>query len=484
MEEQAVVLYSAPAIGHLTPMVELGKLLLTRHLSLSIHVLLPSQAYEGGSISSYIAAVSAAHPSITFHHLPPTSLPPDYSTTSPHLETLALELLRLNNPNVHRALVSISETHRVRALVIDFFCTNALSVARGLGIPCYYFFSSSGGGLTLFLGLPVLHRTTTRSLKDLATDTVLRLPGAPPLLPSDRAELLQDRNDRAYELLLESATNMLMASGIIVNTLEKLEEEAVRAIRDGKCVPDGRTPPLYCIGPLVSSGDGGKAGSGGGPGNDKPECLTWLDSQPRESVVFLSFGSLGVFSAEQLKEIATGLERSGHRFLWVVRSPATGKGHKAVSTAEPDLGALLPEGFLERTAGRGFVVKSWAPQVAVLDHGATGGFVTHCGWNSVLEAVCAGVPMIAWPLYAEQRQNRVFMVEAMRVALPMEEAAGEERTVSAAEVERRVRGLMGPEGEAIRERMQHLKQEAQAALNPGGSAQVALAELVRSWNIA
>ncbi|KAK2631663.1 hypothetical protein EUGRSUZ_L02614, partial [Eucalyptus grandis] len=176
--------------------------------------------------------------------------------------------------------------------------------------------------------------------------------------------------------------------------------------------------------------------------------------------------------------------RSGHRFLWVVRSPATGKGHKAVSTAEPDLGALLPEGFLERTAGRGFVVKSWAPQVAVLNHGATGGFVTHCGWNSVLEAVCAGVPMIAWPLYAEQRQNRVFMVKAMRVALPMEEAAGEERSVSAAEVERRVRGLMGPEGEAIRERLQHLKKETQAALSPGGSAQVALAELVQSWSIA
>ncbi|KAF8013323.1 hypothetical protein BT93_I1232 [Corymbia citriodora subsp. variegata] len=482
MEEQAVVLYSSPAIGHLTPMVELGKLLLASHPSLSIHVLLPSQAYDGGSVSSYIAAVSAAHPSITFHHLPPTSLPPDYSTTSPHIETLALELLRLNNPNVHRALVSISETCRVRALVIDFFCTNALSVARGLGIPCYYFFSSAAGGLTVFLGWPVLHRTITGSVKDL--DTALRFPGAPPLLPSDLPELVQDRNDRAYELILESATNILMASGIIVNTLEKLEEEAAKTIRDGKCVPDGPTPPLYCIGPLVASGDGGKAGSGGGgPGKDAPECLTWLDSQPRGSVVFLSFGSLGVFSAEQLKEIATGLERSGHRFLWVVRSPAAGKGHKAVSTAEPDLGALLPAGFLERTAGRGLVVKSWAPQVAVLNHESVGGFVTHCGWNSVLEAVCAGVPMIAWPLYAEQRQNRVFMVEAMRVALPME-AAGEDPSVSAAEVERRVRGLMGPEGETIRERMQHLKQEAKAALSPGGSAQLASAELVESWNVA
>ncbi|KAI6681211.1 hypothetical protein NL676_035092 [Syzygium grande] len=478
MEDQAVVLYSAPAIGHLTPMVELGKLLLAHRPSLSIHVLLPSQAYDGGAVSPYIAAVSAAYPSITFHHLPPTSLPPDYSTTSPHLETLALELLCLNSPNVHRALVSISETCRVRALVIDFFCANALPVARGLGIPCYYFFSSAAGGLAIFLHLPVLHRTTTKSFKDL--DTVLRFPGLPPLLPSDIPELVQDRNDRAYELLLESATNMLMASGIIGNTSEKLEEEAVKAIKDGKCVPDGPTPPLYCIGPLVASGDGGKAGSGG-PGNETPECLTWLDSQPRESVVFLCFGSLGVFSAEQLKETATGLERSGQRFLWVVRNPATGKGHKAVSTGEPDLDALLPEGFLERTAGRGLVVKAWAPQVAVLNHGAVGGFVTHCGWNSVLEAVCAGVPIIAWPLYAEQRQNRVFMVEAMRVALPMKEE--EDGSVSAAEVERRVRGLMGSEGEAVRERMRYLKEEAKAAVSPGGSARAAVAKLVESWDI-
>ncbi|KAI3442205.1 Glycosyltransferase [Psidium guajava] len=475
MEDQAVVLYSAPAIGHLVPMVELGKLLLAHRPSLSIHVLLPSQAYEGGSVSPYIAAVSAAHPSISFHHLPPTSLPPDYSTTSPHLETLALELLCLNNPNVHQALVSISQTHRVRALVIDFFCANALSVARGLGIPCYYFFSSAGGGLAMFLHLPVLHETTTKNLKDL--DTAVHFPGVPPLLPTDIAELVLDRSDRAYELLLESATNMQMASGIIVNTLEKLEEEALKTIKDGKCVPDERTPPIYCIGPLVACGDGGKVGGG-----EPPECLTWLDSQPGGSVVFLSFGSLGVFSAEQLKEIAIGLERSSHRFLWVVRNPATGKGHKAIPKGDPDLDALLPEGFLERTAGRGLVLKGWAPQVAVLNHGAVGGFVTHCGWNSVLEAVCAGVPMIAWPLYAEQRQNRVFMVEAMRVALPMEEA--EDGSVSAAEVERRVRGLMESEGETIRERMQYLKKEAKGALSPGGSAQVALAELIESWNTA
>ncbi|KAK7836185.1 udp-glycosyltransferase 88a1 [Quercus suber] len=135
-----------------------------------------------------------------------------------------------------------------------------------------------------------------------------------------------------------------------------------------------------------------------------PECLSWLDSQPSQSVVFLCFGSLGLFSIEQLKEIALGLEKSDQRFLWVVRNPPSEK-HGLVMSAQPDLDldSLLPEGFLVRTKERGLVVKSWAPQL--------GGFVTHCGWNSVLEAVCTGMPMVAWPLYTEQRFNRVVWVE-------------------------------------------------------------------------
>ncbi|KAL0318075.1 UNVERIFIED_CONTAM: UDP-glycosyltransferase 88A1 [Sesamum angustifolium] len=113
----------------------------------------------------------------------------------------------------------------------------------------------------------------------------------------------------------------------------------------------------------------------------------------------LGYRSLGLFSAAQLKEIAVGLERSGQRFLWVVRSPPSDDKSKLyLRPPEPDLDSLLPAGFLDRTKDRGLVLKSWAPQVAVLNHESVGGFVTHCGWNSVLESVCAAVPMVAWPL--------------------------------------------------------------------------------------
>jgi hypothetical protein len=190
---------------------------------------------------------------------------------------------------------------------------------------------------------------------------------------------------------------------------------------------------------------------------------------------------LGLFSKEQLREIAFGLERSGHRFLWVVRNPPSDKKSVALS-AHPniDLDSLLPEGFLDRTKERGLVLKSWAPQVAVLNHPSVGGFVSHCGWNSVLEAVCAGVPLVAWPLYAEQRLNRIFLVEEMKLALPMNES--DNGFVSSAEVEERVLGLMeSEEGKLIRERAIAMKIAAQAALNEGGSSRVALSQLVESW---
>ncbi|KAI3740922.1 hypothetical protein L2E82_31397 [Cichorium intybus] len=97
----------------------------------------------------------------------------------------------------------------------------------------------------------------------------------------------------------------------------------------------------------------------------KNECLKWLNSQPIKSVVFLCFGSMGVFKKEQLKEIAIGLERSEQRFLWVVRDPPneSNSGGK-----ELGLDAILPEGFLARTGDKGLVVKNWAPQPAILSH--------------------------------------------------------------------------------------------------------------------
>lgn len=278
---------------------------------------------------------------------------------------------------------------------------------------------------------------------------------------------LLDRTSSDYSDFLVFCENLPKSAGIIVNTFDSLEPKAIKAITDGLCVPDQPTPPLYTIGPLVAAG-----------GDGSHECLNWLDLQPSQSVVYLCFGSLGLFSSDQLKEIATGLEMSGQRFLWVVRTPpSNNKSDRFLPPPEPDFDLLLPEGFLDRTKDRGLVVKRWAPQVAVLKKESVGGFVTHCGWNSVLEAVSAGVPMVAWPLYAEQRFNKVVLVEDMKVALPMEESDGGK--VSAKEVEKRVRQVIEDKG--IREVAKARKEEAALAMSDGGSSAGALAKFLASW---
>ena len=469
--ESVLVLYPSPAMGHLISMVELGKLILKYYPSISITILTITPPFDTGATASYIAGVSSTTPSITFHHLPTTPLPRPVSSY-PSFEALTSELLTLNNPNVHHALQSISLNSTVLAFIIDFFCTPALGVAKELNIPAYYFFTSSGTGLALFLYFPTLHRKNTQRFRD--TNTIHEVPGLPPLPSADMPGPLLDRTSKEYESFLYYATHISKSAGIIVNTFESLESEAVKAIYDGLCVTDGPTPPVFCIGPLIAT----QGGHGGG--GEKEYCLKWLNSQPKRSVVFLCFGSLGVFSEAQLKEIAVGLEKSGQRFLWVVRSPPSkDKSRRFLAPSDPDLDSLLPDGFLDRTKDRGLVVKSWAPQVAVLNHGSVGGFVTHCGWNSVLEAVSSGLPMVAWPLYAEQRFNKVMLVEEMKVALPLEESKS--GLVTATEVEKRLRELMETEkGFNIRNQVKAMKEEAKAAMNDGGSSLVALDKLLKS----
>ncbi|GMN51825.1 hypothetical protein TIFTF001_020970 [Ficus carica] len=146
-------------------------------------------------------------------------------------------------------------------------------------------------------------------------DVVLEFPGMPPLKAPHMPEPMLDRDDPAYQDLVYFCSHLPKSNGIIVNTFDGLEPLPIKALTDGVCVPEGPTPPVYCIGPLIDEA-GHKVESTG-----VAECLSWLDTQPSGSVVFLCFGSTGSLSAAQVREIADGLERSVQRFLWVVKQP-------------------------------------------------------------------------------------------------------------------------------------------------------------------
>ncbi|KAH6835032.1 hypothetical protein C2S53_011639 [Perilla frutescens var. hirtella] len=464
-----IVLYPSPGMGHLVAMVELAKFILHHHPSLSATILVAPPSFNTGSTMEFVRHISATVPSITFHHLPLVSLD---LHAFPSMESVIFEVLHRSNPEVRRALETISRSATVSAFIIDYFCSEALPLATELHIPTYYFFTSGAYIVAFLLYFPFMHRITTESFKDMK-NALLHIPGVPPIPSSDMIRPIMDRTAAAYDFFLKFSQNIPNSAGLLVNTFEALEHKPLETIRQGKCNPDGNTPPVFCVGPLL---DTDKRHGGG------EDCLKWLDKQPSESVVYICFGSLGTLSEAQLREVAVGLERSGQRFLWVVRSPPSeDTGKRFLRPPEPDLKALLPTGFLDRTKERGLVVKSWAPQVAVLNHTAVGGFVTHCGWNSILEAVSAGVPMVAWPMYAEQHYNRVVLVEDMKLALRMEEA--DDGFVAAEEVERRVVELMDG-GLEVRKVVEEKSAEARAAMADGGSSVVALGKLVELWKFS
>ncbi|KAE8723398.1 anthocyanidin 5,3-O-glucosyltransferase-like [Hibiscus syriacus] len=471
--QETIVLYPSPGLGHVLSMVELGKLILSRSNNrYSISILLTTGFWDTPSIFSHIDSVSKAFPSISFLRFPSISV-----DLSQNCSAVAIwfQFIRLQAPNAHRSLQEISKTRKVSAFVIDLFCTSTLSVGKDLKIPTFYFFTSGASTLAAFLQIPQFdNQTSGKSFKDLP-DTIFHFQGVPPLRAVHMPEPLLDRQDPAYHELMYFISSLQQSDGIIVNTFEDLEPISVKAIADGLCLPDAPTPPTFYVGPLIVAGKGEA---------ESNYCLSWLEKQPSGSVVFLCFGSRGTFYPSQVKEIAKGLEMSGQRFLWVVNDPPNNekKTKQAEDCPNVDLDYLLPEGFIERTKDRGLVVKSFVPQVAVLNKDSVGGFVTHCGWNSVLEAVVAGVPMIAWPLYAEQHLNRNILVEDMKMAIPVEQRDGDGFVIGT-ELEKRVRELMEMEnGKVLRERSMKMKQKALASLGPTGCSIKALTKLVELWN--
>jgi hydroquinone glucosyltransferase len=210
--------------------------------------------------------------------------------------------------------------------------------------------------------------------------------------------------------------------------------------------------------------------------------LRWLNKQPHSSVLFVSFGSGGTLSHEQLNELASGLEMSGQRFLWVVRSPNEKAANAAYFSGQSanDPFAFLPNGFLERTKGVGLVVPSWAPQVQILKHGSTRGFLTHCGWNSTLESIVHGVPLIAWLLYAEQRTNSVLLADDLKVALRVK--VNDNGLVGHKDMANYAREVIkGEKGKLLKSKMKEIKNAAERALSQDGSSTKSLAKMAEIW---
>ncbi|CAO2144631.1 unnamed protein product [Urochloa humidicola] len=461
-----VAMLATPGMGHLIPLAELAKRLASRHGVTATLITFASTA--SATQRAFLASLPSTISSLSLPAVDLSDLPRGAA-----IETLmSEECLRLV-PALTETLLTLKRdpTRRLVAFVADLFGADSLDAARDAGVQRrYIFFPTNLHVLTLMLNLPELDKTVAGDFKDLPEP--LCLPGCVPVPPEDILMPVQERSNPAYKWMVHHGGKYGEAEAILVNSFDAVEPGPAKVLRQ----PAPGRPAVYPIGPLIQADNGKKDDAA-------CRCVEWLDRQPEKSVIFVSFGSGGAVPAEQMRELALGLELSGQRFLWVVRSPSdegavNDNYYDAESKKDPF--AYLPEGFLERTKDVGLVVPSWAPQIKVLAHKATGGFLTHCGWNSVLESLVYGVPMVAWPLYAEQRQNAVMLSEGIGAAIRVPESKGREKIAAA------VRELMEGEGKGalVRAKVAELQKAAAEGLKEGGAAAAALAEVVEKWTAA
>ncbi|XP_022143844.1 UDP-glycosyltransferase 73D1-like [Momordica charantia] len=265
----------------------------------------------------------------------------------------------------------------------------------------------------------------------------------------------------------------LGAYGVLVNSFTELEkgysekyEEAINK-------------KIWCVGPvsLCNQKSSDKYERGNRASIKQSNCLNWLDSKDPKSVLYVCLGSLCRMNPQQLIQIGLALESAARPFIWVIKN-------------REELEKWVSEGFEERIKGRGLVIGGWAPQVLILSHPAIGGFVTHCGWNSTVEGICGGVPMITWPQFAEQFLNEKLVVEVLKIGVRIGAAVeravrwGEEERVGVMvkkeEIEKAIGMVMdgGEEGEE-RRRAEDLGKMAAKAMENGGSSHLNLSLFIK-----
>ncbi|CAA7035799.1 unnamed protein product [Microthlaspi erraticum] len=440
-------LVASPGMGHAVPILELGKRLLNQHGFDRVTVFLVTD--DVSRSKSLIGKTSTEEdPKFVIRFL---QLGVSGQELNGSLLTKLAEMMREALPQIKSAFMELEP--RPSVIVVDLLGTEALAVAKELQImKKHVLVTTSAWFLALTVYMASLDKETL--LKQLRSRGALLIPGCNPVM----FDPVKDPSNYIRELAESQriGAEVITADGVFVNTWHDLEPVTIGSFLDpenlGRVM---RGVPVHPVGPLVRFAEPGL----------KHDVLNWLDLQPKESVVYVSFGSGGALTAEQTMELAYGLELTGQRFIWVVRSPAeddpsASMFDKTKNQTEPL--DYLPEGFLDRTKDIGLVVRTWAPQEEILAHKSTGGFVSHCGWNSVLESIVNGVPMIAWPLYSEQSMNARLVSEELKIATRV---GVDDGIVKKEEIVEMVKRMMDEEeGKEMRTNVKELKKTAEEAL--------------------
>ena len=363
----------------------------------------------------------------------------------------------------------LMEEFHPNCLVADFQFPWASSVAKEFGVPCLSFDVCS-------YIYPCVSSNLNRYQphKEVSSDSEhFVVPGLPHEIKLRRADLAPYEKGESEKWMIELVDRIWEGQrecyGVIKNSFYELEPDYADYYQNSMGLKHWHIGPLF----LYFEGKGNECNQMGKKSSiDVEECLRWLDEKQDNSAIYICFGSMSNVAHPQLDEIARALESLAQNFILVVRN-------------KEDTHGWVLDGFEDRVKGRGLVIRGWAPQRLILEHQAVGGFVTHCGWNSILEGVVAGLPMVTWPRHAEQFYNEKLVTDVLRIGVPVgvegwAGALGENGDViGKGEIVKAISTIMvGKEAEDIRKRAQELKKMARGAIQEGGSSYSDLATLI------
>ncbi|XP_044465318.1 UDP-glycosyltransferase 84B1-like [Mangifera indica] len=451
-EEVHVLLVTLPKQGHINPMLRLAK----RLVSKGLHAVLATTENERHRLLHFKASVTQqTNPPKT----PTISLEffsdglSDEFDREKYLESSIESLQTIGSKNLSNLITKLkTKCNKISCIITNPFMPWVPGLAEEHGIPCAVLWIQASAVYFIYSNY-FKHPYLFPSL-DNPNDAV-ELPGMPMLLVKELPSFILPSSHICLTKLVSDFVQMLdKVKWILGNSFNELEKEIVGSMGSlQQIIPIGPLVPPFLLGEkeiIAASMD-----------LCRPEdyCIEWLDKKPPSSVIYISFGSLIVMTQNQIDSIATALRKSCRQFLWVVKPPEKGCSKRS---------GEFPPGFLEDTKERGLVVK-WCPQEKVLMHQAVACFMTHCGWNSTLETIATGVPVIAYPHWTDQSIDAKLLVDILKIGVGMKNE--EDGTLSVDEVEKCIMEMTDKNtATEMKKRAIFFKEAAKKAVANGGSS--------------
>ncbi|KAI3887468.1 hypothetical protein MKX03_033563 [Papaver bracteatum] len=474
-----VFIFPVTAQGHMIPMINIAKLFAARGvkttiISTPLNAITLSKTIDQDRLSGLdINIQTIPFPAVEVG-LPEGTESVTQLTSPDMMPKFFLAIGMLQQP-----FEKLLEEYRPDFVVADMFLAWTTEAATKFGIPRLIFHGTNIFSQCVAESLRI-NKPFESIIDDKETFLVPGLPDKIEMTLSQVPEHIQKETDSLFCVVAEKIRVSEQKSyGVLVNSFYELESAYADYYKNAMGIRAWQIGPVS----LRNSDTLDKAERGKKSPIEEHNVLKWLDSKKPNSVIYVSFGSMSKIPNDQLTEIAIGLEESGCSFIWVVRKMMTGEEEK-----------FLPEGLEERIEGKGLIIREWAPQVLILNHPAVGGFMTHCGWNSILEGITAGVPMITWPMFAEQFYNEKFVTQVLKIGSTVGAEEWKEwvettkvSVIKKEKISKAVTQLMSDDGEEnkeMRKRVIELSEKAKRAVKEDGSSNVQLTALIEELKMS